>query len=66
MKDPMLQRLADPRRSACALRSGSIDNSAFLPACSREFAPGLLLVALGLGVMLTPSVNLVKSEFAGS
>jgi MFS family permease len=28
------------------------------------FAPGLLLIGLGLGVMLTPSVNLVQSSFA--
>ena len=28
------------------------------------FAPGLLLIGLGLGVMLTPSVNLVQSAFA--
>ncbi|MEU0431602.1 MFS transporter [Streptomyces sp. NPDC006290] len=27
------------------------------------FAPGLLLVGLGLGVMLTPSVNIVQSSF---
>jgi MFS family permease len=27
------------------------------------FAPGLLLIGLGLGIMLTPSVNLVQSEF---
>ena len=27
------------------------------------FAPGLLLVGLGLGVMLTPSVNVVQSSF---
>ena len=27
------------------------------------FAPGLLLIGLGLGVMLTPSVNLVQSAF---
>jgi MFS family permease len=27
------------------------------------FAPGLLLVGLGVGVMLTPSVNLVQSSF---
>jgi MFS family permease len=26
-------------------------------------APGLLLIGLGLGVMLTPSVNLVQSAF---
>jgi MFS family permease len=29
------------------------------------FAPGLLLIGLGLGVMLTPSVNLVQSAFPG-
>ncbi|SEE89196.1 Major Facilitator Superfamily protein [Rhodococcus jostii] len=28
------------------------------------FAPGLLLIGLGLGVMLTPSVNVVQSAFA--
>ena len=28
------------------------------------FAPGLLLIGLGLGVMLTPSVNIVQSSFA--
>lgn len=28
------------------------------------FAPGLLLIGLGLGVMLTPSVNLVQGAFA--
>ena len=27
------------------------------------FAPGLLLIGLGVGVMLTPSVNLVQSSF---
>jgi MFS family permease len=27
------------------------------------FAPGLLAIGLGLGVMLTPSVNIVQSEF---
>ncbi|MEU3844757.1 MFS transporter [Streptomyces sp. NPDC028635] len=27
------------------------------------FVPGLLLIGLGLGVMLTPSVNLVQSQF---
>jgi MFS family permease len=30
------------------------------------FAPGLLLIGLGLGVMLTPSVNVVQSSFAGA
>lgn len=28
------------------------------------FAPGLLLIGLGVGVMLTPSVNIVQSSFA--
>ncbi len=27
------------------------------------FAPGLLLIGLGVGVMLTPSVNVVQSAF---
>jgi predicted MFS family arabinose efflux permease len=27
------------------------------------FAPGLLLIGLGIGVMLTPSVNVVQSAF---
>ena len=27
------------------------------------FAPGLLLIGLGLGLMLTPSVNVVQSAF---
>ena len=27
------------------------------------FAPGLLLIGLGLGAMLTPSVNIVQSSF---
>jgi MFS family permease len=30
------------------------------------FAPGLLLIGLGVGVMLTPSVNLVQSSFPDS
>ena len=29
------------------------------------FAPGLLLIGLGVGLMLTPSVNVVQSSFAG-
>jgi MFS family permease len=28
------------------------------------FAPGLLLIGLGLGMMLTPSVNVVQSAFS--
>jgi MFS family permease len=30
------------------------------------FAPGLLLIGLGLGAMLTPSVNVVQSSFPDS
>src|SRR5205809_6847631 len=38
---------------------------ALVHASSRvvAFAPGLLLIGIGLGVMLTPSVNLVQSAF---
>jgi MFS family permease len=38
---------------------------ALVSASSRvvAFAPGLLLIGLGLGVMLTPSVNVVQSSF---
>jgi MFS family permease len=38
---------------------------ALVHASSRvvAFGPGLLLIGLGLGVMLTPSVNLVQSSF---
>jgi MFS family permease len=38
---------------------------AFVHASSRvvAFVPGLLLIGLGLGVMLTPSVNVVQSSF---
>src|SRR5436190_250372 len=38
---------------------------ALIGASSRviAFAPGLLLIGIGLGVMLTPSVNLVQSAF---
>ena len=37
----------------------------FVHASSRvvAFAPGLLLIGLGLGAMLTPSVNVVQSSF---
>jgi MFS family permease len=31
-----------------------------------SFAPGLLVMGLGTGLMLTPSVNIVQSSFAGS
>jgi predicted MFS family arabinose efflux permease len=38
---------------------------ALVHASSRvvAFGPGLLLIGLGLGVMLTPSVNVVQSSF---
>src|SRR5205809_7707986 len=38
---------------------------ALVHASSRvvAFTPGLLLIGLGLGVMLTPSVNVVQSSF---
>jgi MFS family permease len=41
---------------------------ALVGASSRvvAFAPGLLLIGLGLGVMLTPSVNVVQSAFPES
>jgi MFS family permease len=41
---------------------------ALVGASSRivAFAPGLLLIGLGLGVMLTPSVNVVQSSFPES
>ena len=41
---------------------------ALVGASSRvvAFAPGLLLIGLGLGVMLTPSVNVVQSELPGA
>src|SRR5207248_9862900 len=32
-------------------------------SCAWAFAPGLLLIGLGVGVMLTPAVNLVQSAF---
>src|SRR3954467_14344575 len=40
---------------------------ALVGASSRvvAFAPGLLLIGTGLGVMLTPSVNVVQSSFSG-
>ena len=45
--------------------AGSCVLIALVGASSRvvAFAPGLLLIGLGLGVMLTPSVNLVQSSF---
>jgi MFS family permease len=36
------------------------------PSSAWAFAPGLLLIGLGLGVMLTPSVNLVQGAFPES
>lgn len=45
--------------------AGFVTLIALVSASSRvvAFAPGLLLIGLGLGVMLTPSVNLVQSSF---
>ena len=42
-----------------ALLLGFVDASSKVVA----FVPGLLLVGLGLGAMLTPSVNVVQSSF---
>src|SRR6478609_1650615 len=46
--------------------AGTVLLIALVGASSRAiaFGPGLLLIGLGLGVMLTPSVNLVQSSFA--
>jgi MFS family permease len=45
--------------------TGIVTLLALVGASSRvvAFAPGLLLIGLGLGVMLTPSVNVVQSSF---
>ena len=51
-----LRRHASPGSASC---------SPWWPArrASWAFAPGLFLIGLGLGVMLTPSVNVVQSSF---
>jgi MFS family permease len=57
------ERLAKRRPQKNLIIAGFL--LALVGASSRvvAFAPGLLLIGLGLGVMLTPSVNLVQSSF---
>jgi MFS family permease len=65
-------RLAQRRAQATLIRAGFVVTIAgvallllFVPGTSNvlPFVPGLLLVGLGVGVMLTSSVNLVQSSF---
>src|SRR3954465_14193634 len=67
------ERLAKRRPQRTLIMAGFIVTAAgiglllaLVGASSRviAFAPGLLLIGLGLGVMLTPSVNVVQSSFA--
>ena len=66
------ERLAKRRPQRTLIMAGFVVTAAgiglllaLVGASSRvvAFAPGLLLIGLGLGVMLTPSVNLVQSSF---
>ena len=66
------ERLAKRRQQRTLIMAGFVITAAgiglllaLVEASSRvvAFAPGLLLIGLGLGVMLTPSVNLVQSSF---
>src|SRR6185436_9976774 len=66
------ERLAKRRPQRTLIMAGFIVTGvgiglllALVGASSRvvAFAPGLLLIGLGIGVMLTPSVNLVQSSF---
>ncbi|MFL5923315.1 MAG: MFS transporter [Gaiellaceae bacterium] len=66
------ERLAKRRRQRTLIIAGFVVTAAgigvllaLVGASSRvvAFAPGLLLIGLGLGVMLTPSVNVVQSAF---
>jgi MFS family permease len=66
------ERLAKRRPQRTLIRAGFVVTIAgialllaLVGASSRvvAFGPGLLLIGLGLGVMLTPSVNLVQSSF---
>jgi MFS family permease len=68
------ERLAKRRPQRTLIMAGFVTTAAgiavligLVGASSRvvAFAPGLLLIGLGLGVMLTPSVNLVQSSFSG-
>ena len=56
---------ADRRRLHRHPRPGSRSCSASSvpPTASAAFVPGLLLIGLGVGAMLTPSVNVVQSSF---
>jgi MFS family permease len=66
------ERLAKRRPQRTLIMAGFVVTAAgiglllaLVSASSRvvAFAPGLLLIGLGLGVMLTPSVNVVQSSF---
>jgi MFS family permease len=66
------ERLAKRRPQRTLIMAGFVTSIAgiglllaLVGASSRvvAFAPGLLLIGLGLGVMLTPSVNVVQSSF---
>jgi MFS family permease len=66
------ERLAKRRPQRTLIMAGFVVTAAgiglllaLVGASSRvvAFVPGLLLIGLGLGVMLTPSVNLVQSSF---
>ncbi|HEY5261626.1 MAG TPA: MFS transporter [Solirubrobacteraceae bacterium] len=66
------ERLATRRGQGTLIRAGFLITFAgigLLLALVREtsgvltFVPGLLLIGLGIGVMLTPSVNVVQSSF---
>jgi MFS family permease len=66
------ERLAGRRRQRTLIVAGFVVTAAgigvllaLVGASSRivAFGPGLLLIGLGLGVMLTPSVNVVQSAF---
>jgi MFS family permease len=66
------ERLAKRRSQKALIAAGFVVTAAgigvllaLVGASSRAvaFAPGLLLIGLGLGVMLTPSVNVVQSAF---
>jgi MFS family permease len=66
------ERLAKHRPQRTLIMAGFVMTAAgiglllaLVGASSRvvAFAPGLLLIGLGLGVMLTPSVNVVQSSF---
>jgi MFS family permease len=66
------ERLAKRRSQSTLIRAGfliALAGIALLLALVREtshaitFVPGLLLIGLGVGTMLTPSVNVVQSSF---